>query len=70
MTQMLMRGLNRRSKGLTQWDRESEADQFITVLHNNEKEIDLLLILVHTKCLIQEADSHRFVHYIKYCCSI
>lgn len=57
MTEMLMRGLSQWSKGLTQCDRESEADQFITVLHDNEKEIDIFLNLLHTRCLFQEVDS-------------
>lgn len=54
---MLIRELNQQSKGLTQWDRESEADQFITVLHDNEKQIDMFLNLLCTRCLIQEVDS-------------
>lgn len=57
MTEMLMRGLNQWSKGLTWWDRESEADQFITVVHDNEKEFDMFLDFLHTKRLIQELGS-------------
>lgn len=45
MTEMLIGGLNQWTKGLTQWDGENEADQFITVLHDNEKEIDKFLNL-------------------------
>lgn len=45
MTEMLIGGLNQWTEGLTQWDGENEADQFITVLHDNEKEIDKFLNL-------------------------
>lgn len=38
-------------------DRESEADQFITVLHDSEKEIDMFLNMLHARCLIQEVHS-------------
>lgn len=48
MTEMLMRGLTQWRVGLMQWDRESESDQFITVLHDSEKEIDIFLNMLHS----------------------
>lgn len=42
-----MRELNQWSKGLTEWDREREADQFITVIHDKQKEIDMFFTLLH-----------------------
>lgn len=48
-----MRVLIQWYKGLTQWDRESEVDQSITALYDNEKEIDMFLNFFHARCLIQ-----------------
>lgn len=52
-TAMLVRLLIQWCKGLTQWDRESEAHQSITLLHDSEKEIDMFLNLLHARCFTQ-----------------